>query len=145
MKYRVITRIHQRWLDNVPRKSEKESSWTSTISVEAQGEADARRKAIDYFHKGEPLEDLVEWVTVDKVIPVRHLTRTSEVEEFLDYWWNHYPGNYMDHWEPSAKGSDMIGKLRTEDPEIYELIFEFMVEKTGSKLGELFEQRMYRQ
>jgi len=144
MKYRVIARIHQRWLDNVPRKSEKESSWPSTISIEAQGEEEAKRKAINYFHKGEPLEDLREWITVDKVIAVKQLTKTSDIAEFLDYWWNHFPFNYMDYWEPSVTGTDMVNKLRVEDPETYELIFESMIEKIDSKLGKLFEQRMYR-
>lgn len=144
MKYRVIARIHQRWLDNVPRKSEKESSWPSTISIEAQGEEEAKRKAINSFHKGEPLENLMEWITVDKVIAIKQLTKAPDIAEFLEYWWNLFPANYIEHWEPSVIGIDMVNKLRAENPETYELIFESMIEKTDSKLGKLFEQRMYR-
>jgi len=58
MKYRVIARIHQRWLNNVPRKSEKESSWPSTISIEAQGEEEAKRKAITTLKKEKQMKNI---------------------------------------------------------------------------------------
>jgi len=123
MKYIVECRIHQRWLKGKPRDAKKESSWLSTVTIDASSIDKAKQKAKDYFSLSPQTEDVVEWVTIDWVLPVEKITKKSEVEELLDFLWDYSPDYYMKYWEPEIGGIEMLRNLMEDDPEYYGMIY----------------------